>query len=343
MNEMPALPIDRLPRVSLAHLPTPLERLSTLGKAIGANLWIKRDDCTGLAFGGNKTRKLEYAIGEALAQGADALIASSTHQSNLVRQSAAAAARLGLEFHAILAPSSPDRPSSYFRSGNLLLDNLFGAQLHLVADEDAATDAKAAELMDDLRRRGRTPWHVLRGASQATGAIGYVNCARELLAQSAARGFEPDTLFVVTGGGGGQAGLLVGMRLLGARTRVIGISCSEPSEVKRSKVRALIAGMSEAMGLAIDIPDDEIVVHDAYSGGAYAVPTAQANEAIRRTARAEGVLLDPVYTGKGMAAVFDIVARGAASRTEPIVFIHSGGTPALFVYDDLFWDGISPG
>jgi len=332
--------IDQLPRIRLAHLPTPFEELGRLGRLVGANLWIKRDDCTGLAFGGNKTRKLEFAIGEALAAGADTLIASSTYQSNFVRQTAAASAKLGLEFHGVIADPPPGRRDSYFSSGNLLLDDLLGAQLHLVADEGPATDAKVAELMANLRAGGRTPFHILRGSSNAVGAIGYVECARELLAQAAVAGFQPSAVFVVTGGGGGQAGLLVGLRLLGADTRVIGISCSEPSEAKREKVKSAIAGIFERLEISVDIADDEIIVDDAYTGGAYAVPTKAANEAIKLTASMEGLILDPIYTGKGMAGILDHLAKDKLPRSEPIVFVHTGGGPALFVYDDLFWSGV---
>jgi L-cysteate sulfo-lyase len=334
--------IDNLPRVRLAHLPTPLERMPRLGASLGIELWIKRDDCTGLAFGGNKSRKLEFAIGEALAAGADTLIAASGYQSNFVRQSAAAAAKLGLEFHAVVAEPTPGRERHYFRSGNLLLDHLFNANLHVADNEGPATDALVAELSAKIRGRGRTPWRLLFGASQVTGAIGYVNCARELLTQCPALAKGPSTVFVVTGGGGGQAGLLAGFRSLGTPTKVIGISCSEPSDVKCRKVKTIIAGLVERFGNQVAVPDEDIVVLDAYAGAGYAIPTDAANSAIRRTAAAEGIVLEPVYTGKGMAGIIELAMRGDLANAGPVIFIHSGGTPALFVYDDLFWKGLAP-
>jgi L-cysteate sulfo-lyase len=330
---------DKLPRVCLTHLPTPLERLPRLSERLGIDLWIKRDDCTGLAFGGNKSRKLEFTLGEALAQGADTVIAASGFQSNFLRQTAAAAAKLGLEFHGIIAAPSPGRHAPYFRSGNLLLDHLFGATLHIAQDEESATEALARDLMDELRRRGRRPFRIPLGASDAVGSVGYVECAREVLAQCAADR-PPATIVIVTGSAGGQAGLLVGLRALGATTKVIGVSCSESSAVKRSKVKAILQPLAARIQVQVSIHDDEIIVEDAYTGGGYAVPTDAANDAIRMTAALEGVALDPIYTGKGMAAVADLARRGLLPREGRTVFVHTGGTPALFVYDDLFWTGI---
>ncbi len=329
-----------LPRVCLTHLPTPLDQLPRLSELYGIDLWIKRDDCTGLAFGGNKSRKLEFTFGEAVAQGADTIIAASGFQSNFVRQAAAAAAKLGLGFHGVIAAPAPGRDRHYFRSGNLLLDHLLGANLHVVADEDEETETCIRDLTKELIEQGRKPFRIPLGASDGIGSVGYVECAQELLAQCATHGGPPATVVIVTGSGGGQAGLLLGLKALGVDTRVIGISCSEPAEVKRSKVKAILGPLAARLQVSVSISDDEIVVEDAYTGGGYAVPTDAANQAIRQTAALEGVVLDPVYTGKGMAGVIDLARRDRLSRDGATIFVHTGGTPALFVYDDLFWRGL---
>lgn len=330
-----------LPRARLAHLPTPLEAAERLGARLGLNLWIKRDDCTGLALGGNKTRKLEFTFGDALARGADTLVTAGGYQSNHVRQTAAAAARVGLEFHCVVSAPPAGRPGHYFGSGNLLLDQIMGAHIHVAEDDGAATDVLTARLMEDLAAAGRRPVFVPLGASDAIGAVGYAVCAQELLDQCRGAGFEPAHVVLVTGSAGTHAGLLTGLRALGAGCGVIGVSSSEPSKAKQDKVGALLGPLRERLGIG-DAIDEPIEVLDAYVGGGYAVPTDTARHAIELTARLEGLLLDPVYTGKAMAALIDLADKGRFRPNEPVVFLHTGGAPALFVYDDQFWDGLSP-
>ena len=318
-----------VPRLPFAHLPTPLEPLLGELPGHGGRLYVKRDDCTGLAMGGNKTRKLEYSLGHARAIGATALLTASGVQSNHVRQTAAAAARAGLPFHAVVAPALAAFPRAHLESGNMLLDMLFGATLHLAADE-TEVDARLAEIADRLTAEGGTPYLIPLGASDGIGSLGYAACAAELLRQADALGLDLSHVFVPTGSGGTHGGLLAGLRLAGSRVAVVGISVSEPAEIKIAKVRASLEGVAEVLGMELDVPDAEIVVQDAYAGAGYAHPTAAANDWVRRVALTDGLLLDPVYTGKAFAGMADLLARDRLEGVRDVVFLHTGGTPALF-------------
>lgn len=326
-------PFARLP---LAHLPTPLERLSALtGDAWGVRLFVKRDDCTGLGLGGNKTRKLEFTLGHALAAGADTLITSGAWQSNHVRQTAAAAAKAGLECHVVISDAAGRDTEAYRASGNLLLHGLFGAHLHFAEDDGDATDRCIDRLAARARAEGRSPYVVPLGASDGIGSLGYAECARELLSQCEARSIAPTAIVLATGSGGTHAGLLAGLRLLGARVPVIGISVSEPAEVKFAKVRGIADAMLDLCGAARDtVSDADIVVLEDYTGPGYAIPTAEANDVIRLLAAREGLLVDPVYTAKAMAGLLNLLEGGRL--TGDVVFLHTGGTPALFAYADEF-------
>lgn len=329
--------LDRAPRFALAHLPTPLERLPGLDKQFPAfRLFIKRDDCTGLALGGNKSRKLEFAVGQALANGATALVTASSLQSNHVRQTAAAAARAGLAFHAIVFPALDSFPRTHLDSGNLLLDGLLGAQLHLASDE-ASLEAIEAHVVRTLEMQGERPFVIPLGASDGVGALGYVLCAREVLEQCAAQGIAPRAIVTATGSGGTQAGLLAGLRLSGSDLPVIGISVSDEAAVKRDKVRACLAQVGETLGCKIPVNDDEIIVHDAYAGDGYSRPTNEANAWIKTVARQSGVLLDSSYTGKAFAGMADLLQSGAIAPGGDVIFLHTGGIPALFADPRQLW------
>lgn len=323
-------------RLSLAHLPTPLEPLESLnGGTWNARLFVKRDDCTGLGFGGNKTRKLEFTLGHALAAGATTLITSGAWQSNHVRQTSAAAARAGLKCHVVICDAAERDTESYRTSGNLLLHGLFGAHLHFVEDDEDATTSCVERLTAEARARGETPYIVPLGASDEIGSLGYAECARELLDQCAAREISPTTIILATGSGGTHAGLVAGLRLLGSTARVIGISVSEPADVKFAKVRGIVDAMLDLLGApSSTVTDADIVVLDDYTGPGYAVPTVEANDAIRALAAREGLLIDPVYTAKAMAGLIDLLDHGKLSGD--VVFLHTGGTPALFAYADEF-------
>lgn len=335
--------LSRLPRVHLAHLPTPLEPMEALARRIGAapRLFVKRDDCTGLALGGNKTRKLEYTLGDALERGADVLVTCGGLQSNHVRQTAAAAAKFGLECHAVvsnpLTGSDYGVSDVYGETGNLLLDDVLGCRLHLVTDGDSATDDRIAELVADLQAEGRTPHVVPLGASDGVGAMGYAGCALELLEQCAADGIDPSHIVLGTGSAGTQAGLLAGLRAAGSAIEVLGIAISETAEAKRVRVRTVLGQMEAHWpGDAPVIRDEDIVVRDGFVGDGYALPSAAGIAAIRLAAETEGLLLDPVYTGKAMAGLLALVTDGPLATGRDVVFLHTGGSPALFAYPELF-------
>jgi L-cysteate sulfo-lyase len=319
-----------LPRYSLAHLPTPLEPMERLSTALaGPQLWIKRDDQTGLATGGNKTRKLELLIADALAQQAGVVLTVGAVQSNHCRQTAAAAARAGLPCVLVLRGEAPPRASW---TGNLLLDDLFGARLWwaggddpLVALETAANTELAA---------GRTPYVIPYGGSNAVGASAYALAFEELWEQMQAQGLHFDRVVFASSSGGTQAGLVVGAKACGFEGQVLGISVDKTGGHLRKTVAALLAPTAEHLGLDLAPGPDDVQVNDGYLGGGYAVLTAAEREAVRLVARNEGILLDPVYTGKAMAGLLGMIRSGEIDAGETALFWHTGGTPALFAYVD---------
>ena len=334
------LDLSQFSRLSLAHLPTPLEELERLGREIGASrLLIKRDDCTGLAFGGNKTRKLEFALADALAQGADTVITCGGVQSNHVRQTAAAAAKLGLACEAIIENPISSTAVAYTSSGNRLIDELCGARVHWHTDGDEELDAALRARVTALKAEGRRPYLVPMGASYGIGALGYVAAAVEILEQCHAANLQPSHLFLATGSAGTQAGLLAGLRLAGSATQVIGIAVSPTAESKRAMVIDIITQLAELLATEIPVRDDEVVVLDEWVGAGYGVPTRECLSAIRDLAQLEGILLDPVYTGKAMAGMLALLARSDFESARDVLFLHTGGAPSLFAYpDDLASD-----
>lgn len=325
--------LSRFPRLRLAHLPTPLEALETLSTHYGRRIFIKRDDCSGLCFGGNKVRKLEFVLADAVAKGADTIITWAGLQSNHVRQTAAACAKLNLRCHCVLANPVPGRSPEYARSGNVLLDRLHGAILHFVADENSATQERISFLEDEERRAGRNPYVLISGASNGLGALGYVACAAELLQQCEEQGITPSNIVLATGSAGTQAGLVAGLRLLNSQVAVTGVSVSEPSAVKCKKVRDILDQLADLLAVPPQIvPDHDIIVTDHFVGDGYGLPTRESEHALRLVAKAEGILLDPVYTAKAMAGLLSLLEAGAADR-EDVIFLHTGGTPALFAYE----------
>ncbi len=326
--------LERFPRVRLAHLPTPLEALDRLSDELGGpRLWVKRDDCTGLATGGNKTRKLEFALAEAIENGADTVITAGAVQSNHVRQTAAAAARSGLACRVVLEQVFPTPGKAYRDSGNVLLDRLFGAELSECppgSDLEAAMQALAAA----TKAAGGSPWIIPVGASSAVGALGYVNAALELLEQVEAMDLPVDHLVTATGSGGTQAGLLVGLRAAGSDLPVLGIGVGSPQAEQEAKVLAVAAETAALVGKPGLVTAADIVVDCGYVGAGYGQPTPAMNDALLRAARLEGLLLDPVYTGKALAGLIDRAAQGAFGDAQNVVFLHTGGSPALFAYAD---------
>jgi D-cysteine desulfhydrase family pyridoxal phosphate-dependent enzyme len=324
---------DALPRVRLAQLPTPLEELPRLSRALGGpRLWVKRDDQTGLATGGNKTRKLEFSVGEALRQGADTLVTLGAVQSNHARQTAAAAARCGLSCVLVLRGHPPPEAT-----GNLLLDHLLGASVVFSGDRDR--EDVATEAVEGLRAAGKRPFLIPVGASDENGAPGFVAAMEELAAQLAERSLRVDHLVVASSSFGTQAGMCAGARLLGLPFRIAGIAIDARAPEVRAGVADLATRTLRRMGRTETVSVDEVVAHDGYLGGGYAVLGDPEREAIRLAARTEGLLLDPVYTGRAMAGLVDLVRRRAFTAGENVLFWHTGGAVALHAYGEALLAG----
>ena len=320
--------MKELLRFHLANLPTPLERMERLSKAIkGPEIWIKRDDETGLATGGNKTRKLEMLIADALAQGAGVVLTAGGVQSNHCRQTAAAAARAGLDCVLVLRGEALPREQW---TGNLLLDDLLGARIWWAGASEGPDALEAATEAE--RAAGRKPYAIPVGGSNAVGAAAYAQAFEELWGQMVAQGIDFDRILFASGSGGTQAGLVVGAKACGYRGQVLGISVSRTSEHLREMVSALLEPTAAGLGLDLAFGPEDVQVNDDYLGGGYGVLTDAEREAVRLVARNEGILLDPVYTGKAMAGLLGLVRRGEIGADERVLFWHTGGTPALFAY-----------
>ena len=324
--------LSRFPRVRLAHLPTPLEALPRLsGHLDGPNLYIKRDDCTGLATGGNKTRKLEFLMAEAIQEKADTVITQGAVQSNHARQTAAAAARLGMECELLFENRVQDPDDAYLNSGNVLLDRLLGANMH---HYPKATDMNQAmsDFAEELRRKGKRPYIIPGGGSNPVGALGYVNCALELLAQANDQGLVIDHLVHATGSTGTQAGLIVGLKAMHSGIPLLGIGVNAPKELQEENVYKLAVETADYVGAAGCVQRDDVVANCDYVGEGYGITTDSMKEAVSLLARLEGILADPVYSGKGLAGMFDLIKKGYFRKGENIVFLHTGGSAGLFGY-----------
>ena len=316
-----------LPRYPLATLPTPLHRARNLETALGPRcprIYLKRDDLTGLAFGGNKARKLEYLLADALANEATMLVTEGAVQSNHARITAAAAAIGGLRSALVL-----DARQGADVAGNLLLDHLLGAEVRIVPDK-AARGALMASIGDELRAAGERPYVIPTGGSVPIGAAGYVTMVAELLAQLVSCGETPSRLYFPTGSMGTQAGLVVGARAFSAPFVVYGVAVEHPVEQLIVDGLALANGTAELLGLDQCFDTADIAVDGGFIGAAYGVPTEEGIEAIRLLARTEAVFLDPVYSGKAMAALISHTRAGELDPNEAVVFLHTGGGPSLF-------------
>jgi L-cysteate sulfo-lyase len=327
--------LARFPRIKLCHAPTPLEFMPNLTKHLGGpQLWIKRDDCTGVAMGGNKNRKLEYLMGEALAQGADHVVTQGAVQSNHVRQTAAVAAKLGLKCTAVLEHRIKTNDSDYLDSGNVLLDRLMGIDIEY---RDAGTDMQAAieAVGERLKAGGARPYIIPGGGSNPTGALGYAHVALELLAQANELGLRIDRLVHATGSAGTQAGLIAGLTALNAGIRVLGIGVRLPRDRQEANVHKLAQATAEKLGLKGGILRDAVEANCDYVGEGYGIPTQGMGEAMTLLARHEGIFLDPVYSGKGMAGLIDLIRKGQFGKDENVVFLHTGGQTGIFGYRDF--------
>lgn len=328
--------LSRFPRLHFAHLPTPLEPMEKLSRELGGpNIWIKRDDCTGLAGGGNKTRKLEFLMAEARDQGADTILTQGATQSNHARQTAAIAAKLGYTCHILLEDRTASEDPDYRYNGNVLLDQMFGATLIAYPGGTDMNDAME-ELAAQLRESGRKPYIIPGGGSNRVGALGYVNAALELLTQANDCGLRIDHVVHATGSAGTQAGLVTGLCGSNSLIPVLGIGVRAAKETQEANVFALAEITAEYLGIQGAIRRDQVVANCDYVGPGYGLPTPAMVEAVQMLARSESILLDPVYSGKGMAGLIDLVRQGQFKAGENIVFLHTGGSQALFGYRSTF-------
>ena len=316
--------IDHIPRLRFGHFPTTIEPMPRLGAHLGgAALWVKRDDATGLAFGGNKVRKLEYLLAEAQANGARMLITTGAVQSNQCRQTAAAAARFGFDCTLVLRGDPPAQVT-----GNLLLDRLCGAEIHWTGTRSG--DEVLDEVFQEAWDQGRRPYKIVYGASSPVGALGYVTAMSELSAQTSSF----DRIVVASSSAGTQAGMLVGARRHGFGGRITGVSVDQPARKLRQEVAVLAGETAALLGMEAAFSEDEVEVVDDYIGEGYAVLGRREIEATRLFARLEGLLLDPVYTAKAAGGMVDMIGRGTIAREERVLFWHTGGGPAIFAYGD---------
>lgn len=328
--------LARFPRIHIAHLPTPLERLDRLSAALeGPEIWIKRDDCTGLSTGGNKTRKLEFLMAEAVAQGADMVMTQGATQSNHARQTAAFAARLGLGCHILLEDRTGSNDPNYKENGNVFLDDLHGATREGRGpglDMNAEMEAVAAT----FRAKGRKVYTIVGGGSNPTGALGYVNCAYELVGQANDRSLEIDHIVTATGSAGTQAGLIVGLQAIHAGIPLLGFGVRAPKAKQEENVFKLAELTAAKVGAAGIVKRQDVVADTDYVGEGYGIPRADTLEAIRMFAQLEGILLDPVYSGKGAAGLIDYCRKGKFKKGQRVVFLHTGGAAGLFGYTGAF-------
>ena len=328
--------LARFPRLRFAHLPTPLEPMENLSRLLdGPNIWVKRDDCTGLAGGGNKTRKLEFLMADAEQQGADTIITQGAVQSNHARQTAAIAAKLGYECYLLLENRTGSDDPDFLANGNVLLDDIYNARL---SDFPAGTDMnqEMLSLAEELRVAGKKPYIIPGGGSNRIGALGYVNAAYELVGQCNDQGLKVDHIVHATGSTGTQAGLVTGLTAIHSGIDLMGISVRAPKEAQEENVYRLACETAEFIGSSAALNRSDVVANSDYVGEGYGMPTDGMIEAVEMTARHESILLDPVYSGKGMAGLIDLIRQGFYRREENIVFIHTGGAQALSGYRSLF-------
>ena len=319
---------SELPRVGYLHLPTPLERMDNLAAQLGTGipLLVKRDDTTTVGMGGNKTRKLEYVAAMAQQEGADVLITTGGVQSNHCRQTAAYAAKLGMECHLVLSGTQDAA-----HQGNVLLFDLYGAKLHFQPDEDLC-EKDCLALAEQLRGEGKHPHYIVAGASTTLGAVGYAECAEEILRQCADMGVTLSDVFLPTGTGGTQSGLILGFH--GTGVRVHGVSVSADEEKMKGRLRRILQATCEQFPEDFTWNEEELLVDDRHVGPGYAIPDGRGNAALRLLGRSEALTLDPVYTGKAMAGMLDWLATDEGRRATGVVFVHTGGSPAIYSFAD---------
>lgn len=326
--------LSELPRACLGHGPTPLEAMPNLAARLGdVGLAVKRDDCTGLALGGNKVRQLEFYMGEAQAKDADTILITGAVQSNFARLAAAAARKLGMDIHIQLEERVPKTDPAYRNSGNVLLDRMLGATLHSYPDgeDELGADRRLGEIAAELEGRGRRPYIIPLAPGHAPlGALGYVVAAQEILSQMAEQGLAFDEVVVPSGSGNTHAGLLFGLRALGSTVPVTGICVRRDAAAQRPRLRSRCDEIAELLELAPVVSDDDIVLDDSFLPPGYGQLNEATVHAMETAAQSEGLILDPVYSAKTMAGFIDRAQVGSAARS--LLFLHTGGTPSTFAY-----------
>ena len=327
--------LDDLPRASLSHYPTPIEEMPNLGKQIGvAGLYIKRDDCTGLAMGGNKARQLEFYFGEAVAKGADTVLITGAVQSNYTRMSAAAAAKFGMECHIQAENLVATTSESYRNSGNVLISRILGAKTHAFCDgeNEEAADRGLEKLADQLKRKGRRPYIIHLGLThRPLGALGYVVAAGEIIRQTKESGIAFDEIVVASGSGSTHAGLLFGLRAFNSSIAVTGICVRRPADLQKPRIFSRCRQIADLLKMDNPVSETDVIVNDDAFAPGYGRINDLVREAIRLTARREGILLDPAYTGKAMAGFLDRARQSPPGRR--LLFLHTGGHPGVFAYE----------
>jgi L-cysteate sulfo-lyase len=328
--------LSKFPRKNLGFLPTPLVELRSLSKFLsGPRLFIKRDDLTGLAFGGNKTRKLEFLIGEAIASGSDTIVTGGAEQSNHCRQTAAAAAACGLDCHLVLGGEPPSTPN-----GNLLLDILCNAQIHWSGV--LRKGEKIPDIVEELKSKDKKPFVIPYGGSNSTGALGFVDAVRELAIQTSGMKHSFSHIVFPSSSGGTQAGLMVGAKLFNQPFKILGIGIDkgETGDLPFTEYILRLANQTAARFTeTIKFAIDDIIIRNEYLGDGYGIAGELEKEAIRLMATLEGILLDPVYTGRAMGALIDLIHKNEFSKNDSILFWHTGGGPALFSYAEKLTNG----
>ena len=325
--------LEKFERIKLGHFPTPIEHLKNISQYLdGPNIFIKRDDCTGLATGGNKTRKLEFLIPDAIKNKAELVVTIGAIQSNHARQTAAACTIHGLKCLIILEQRLKDPPETYMRSGNVFLDKLFGAEIKLCPKEQNILDY-SAKVIEDIKSKGTNVYFIPGGGSNSIGALGYVECFNEIIKENSKYNFTH--ILHATGSSGTQAGLLAGKKYFKSNISIIGISVRYEKKFQEDKVFNEAKKVCEK--LQCDVLDkSEVIVYDEYVGPGYGEPTEDMIKALNLLAKKEGILLDPVYSGKGFAGLIDLVRKNKFNKEDRILFIHTGGAVSLSAYEWAF-------
>ena len=325
--------LEKFERIKLGHFPTPIEYLKNITKYLGGpNIFIKRDDCTGLATGGNKTRKLEFLIPEAIKNKAELVVTVGAVQSNHARQTAAACALVGLKCLIILEQRLKDPPESYMKSGNVFLDKIFGAEIK-VCPKNEDVSKYTEKLIKDIKSKGTNVYFIPGGGSNSVGALGYVECLNEIIQENNKYNFSQ--IVHATGSAGTQAGLLAGRKYFNCDIPVIGICVRHKKDIQVDKVYTEAKKTCEK--LRCDILDkSDVIVHDEYIGSGYGEPTEEMKEATKLLARKEAILLDPVYSGKAFAGLIGLIKNKKFTKDDNVLFIHTGGAVSLSAYEWAF-------